>query len=147
CEDYAICFLLSTRMASHNYMASAKSVSLYCISSGVSQSAIAALFCKINFGQKQFSTCCFGLTQPCFIDKFRRMTWSVRSSLNDSNFSLSTSNETQKLLHKGLRCYLALKGEHYHLLSTHSGSNYTTTSSANTIIVQESSSVSFFRPQ
>ncbi|QHN82930.1 uncharacterized protein DS421_20g700150 [Arachis hypogaea] len=92
CEDYAICFLLSTRMASHNYMASAKSVSLYCISSGVSQSAIAALFCKINFGQKQFSTCCFGLTQPCFIDKFRRMTWSVRSSLNDSNFSLSTSN-------------------------------------------------------
>ncbi|XLS94532.1 hypothetical protein HN51_070540 [Arachis hypogaea] len=40
CEDYAICFLLSTRMESHNYMASAKSVSLYCISSGVSQSAI-----------------------------------------------------------------------------------------------------------
>ncbi|KAL1331310.1 ycf20-like protein isoform X2 [Arachis ipaensis] len=81
-------------MASHNYMASAKSVSLHCISSGVSQSAIAALFCKINFGQKQFSTCCFGFTQPCLIDKFRRMTWSIRSSLNDSGFSPSTSNGT-----------------------------------------------------
>ncbi|MED6206331.1 hypothetical protein PIB30_025707 [Stylosanthes scabra] len=75
-------------------MAGVKSVSLHCVSSGVSQSGIAAFFCKIDFRRRRFATYCFGFTQPCLMDKFKRLTRPVRSSLNDGGFSPSTSNGT-----------------------------------------------------
>ncbi|XP_027908078.1 uncharacterized protein ycf20 isoform X1 [Vigna unguiculata] len=48
-------------------------------------------FYKTTFGQKQCSPC-FRFAQPCLIVNFKRMTWSVRNSLNDSSVSSSTSN-------------------------------------------------------
>ncbi|XP_017409726.1 uncharacterized protein ycf20 isoform X2 [Vigna angularis] len=44
-----------------------------------------------TIGQKQCSPC-FRIAQHCLIVNFKRMTWSVRNSLNDSSFSSSTSN-------------------------------------------------------
>ncbi|BAU03218.1 Ycf20-like protein [Vigna angularis] len=50
-----------------------------------------AFFYKTTIGQKQCSPC-FRIAQHCLIVNFKRMTWSVRNSLNDSSFSSSTSN-------------------------------------------------------
>ncbi|XP_027336101.1 uncharacterized protein ycf20 [Abrus precatorius] len=82
-------------MTSSNCMTSAKVVSLDSICSGVSKVSLSALFYKATFGQKQRSPCfSFSFAQPCLIVNFKRMTMSVRSSINDSSFSPSTSNGT-----------------------------------------------------
>ncbi|XP_061355914.1 uncharacterized protein ycf20 [Gastrolobium bilobum] len=87
--------LFATRMTSSNYMTSAKVISFDYISSGVSKAGLAAIFFKTTFGQKQCSTCLsFSFPQPCLNVNFKRMAWSVRSSIDDSSFSPSTSNGT-----------------------------------------------------
>ncbi|KAH1256302.1 Ycf20-like protein [Glycine max] len=60
----------------------------------VSKVALAAFFYKTTFCQKQCCPSFFSFGQPCLTFSFKRMTWSVRSSLNDSSFSPSTSNST-----------------------------------------------------
>ncbi|XP_068479223.1 ycf20-like protein isoform X1 [Phaseolus vulgaris] len=88
-EDCACC--LQTRMMSSGCMTRAKFISLDYNCSRVSKVDLAAFFYKTTFGQKQCSPC-FSFAQPCLIVNFKRMTWSVRNSLNDSSFSSSTSN-------------------------------------------------------
>ncbi|KAG5060679.1 Ycf20-like protein [Glycine soja] len=58
----------------------------------VSKVGLAVFFYKTTFGQKQCCPSFFGFAQPCLTVNFKRMIWSVRSSLNDSSFSPSTSN-------------------------------------------------------
>ncbi|CAL0324579.1 unnamed protein product [Lupinus luteus] len=79
-------------MISFGYMTSFKFMSLDYITPGASKVGVAAFFCKTTFGQKQCSSCFFSFTQPCVINNFKRMAWSVRSSIDDSSFSSSTSN-------------------------------------------------------
>ncbi|XP_020213775.1 uncharacterized protein ycf20 [Cajanus cajan] len=86
--------LFATRMAPSSCMTSAKVKSLDYIGSGVSKVGIAAFLYKTMFGQKQCSPCFSSFAQPCLTVNFKRMTWSVRSSINDSSFSPSTSNGT-----------------------------------------------------
>ncbi|WVZ17215.1 hypothetical protein V8G54_010197 [Vigna mungo] len=69
--------LFATRMMSSGCVTSAKFKSL---DYNCSRVDLDAFFYKTTIGQKQCSPC------------FRRMTWSVRNSLNDSSFSSSTSN-------------------------------------------------------
>ncbi|XP_058764293.1 ycf20-like protein [Vicia villosa] len=72
-----------------NCMTSAKVVSsLDYISSRVSEAGLAAFFYKTAFGQKQ---CCFSYSfaQPGLFVGFKKMSWSVRSSVNDGSFSPS----------------------------------------------------------
>ncbi|KAG5042107.1 Ycf20-like protein [Glycine soja] len=86
--------LFATTMRSSSCMTSAQVKSLDYVSSGVSKVALAAFFYKTTFCQKQCCPSFFSFGQPCLTFSFKRMTWSVRSSLNDSSFSPSTSNST-----------------------------------------------------
>ncbi|KAG5053828.1 hypothetical protein JHK85_006338 [Glycine max] len=81
-------------MRSSSCMTSAQVKSLDYVGSGVSKVALAAFFYKTTFCQKQCCPSFFSFGQPCLTFSFKRMTWSVRSSLNDSSFSPSTSNST-----------------------------------------------------
>ncbi|KAJ1413608.1 hypothetical protein SESBI_19431 [Sesbania bispinosa] len=63
--------------------------------SGVSKVGLAALLYKTTSGMEQCSPCFSSIfAQPCLTVNFKRMTWPVRSSINDSSFSPSTSNGT-----------------------------------------------------
>uniref|UniRef100_A0A0R0KLW2 Uncharacterized protein n=1 Tax=Glycine max TaxID=3847 RepID=A0A0R0KLW2_SOYBN len=86
--------LFATTMRSSSCMTSAQVKSLDYVGSGVSKVALAAFFYKTTFCQKQCCPSFFSFGQPCLTFSFKRMTWSVRSSLNDSSFSPSTSNST-----------------------------------------------------
>ncbi|WJX23514.1 hypothetical protein P8452_12717 [Trifolium repens] len=73
-----------------NCTISTKVISLDYISSRVSEVGLAAFFYKTAFGQKQCSSCFSShFAQPCLLVHFKRKTWSVRSSINDSSFSPS----------------------------------------------------------
>ncbi|CAL0306170.1 unnamed protein product [Lupinus luteus] len=78
-------------MISLSYMTSFKFISLDYITSGASKVGVAAFLYKTTSGQKQCSSC-FSFAQPCLIDNFKRMAWSVKSSIDDSSFSSPTSN-------------------------------------------------------
>lgn len=86
--------LFTTGMMSSGCMTSAKVKSPDCIGSGVSKVGLAAFFFKTTSGLRRCSPCFFAFAQPCLTVNFKRMTWSVRSSINDSSFSPSTSNGT-----------------------------------------------------
>ncbi|XP_019435964.1 PREDICTED: ycf20-like protein [Lupinus angustifolius] len=79
-------------MISFSYMTSFKFISLDYITLGASKVGVAAFLYKTTFGQKQCSPCFFSFSQPCLIDNFKRMTWFVKSSIDDSSFSSPTSN-------------------------------------------------------
>ncbi|KAL5073224.1 hypothetical protein RYX36_012208 [Vicia faba] len=58
------------------------------INSRVSEVGLAAFFYKTEFGHKR---CCFAynFAQPCLFVGFKKMSWSVKSSVNDGSFSPS----------------------------------------------------------
>ncbi|KAK7390140.1 hypothetical protein VNO78_25439 [Psophocarpus tetragonolobus] len=93
-NTHRLCMLFTTRMRSSSCMTSGSVKSLDYISSGFSKVCRATFFYKTMLGQKQCSPWFFSFAQPSLTTNFKRMTWSVRSSLNDSSFSPSTSNET-----------------------------------------------------
>ncbi|KEH29105.1 uncharacterized protein ycf20 [Medicago truncatula] len=72
-----------------NCMTSAKFICLDYISSRVSEVGLAAFFYKTAFGQKLSPCFSFHFAQPCLVVGFKRTTWSVRSSIDDSSFSPS----------------------------------------------------------
>ncbi|XP_028790915.1 uncharacterized protein LOC114746802 isoform X2 [Neltuma alba] len=85
--------MIKTRMALSHYLTNIKCLSLGYVSSGVADVCLAPSFYKTTFDQKQWSICFFSYAQPCLTNNSKRMAWSVRSSVDDSSFTPSTSNE------------------------------------------------------
>ncbi|XP_054806775.1 uncharacterized protein LOC129309285 isoform X2 [Prosopis cineraria] len=80
-------------MTLSNYLATIKFLSLDYVSCGAADAGLARSFCKTSFDQKQWSPCLFfSCGQPCLANNSKRMAWSIRSSIDDSSFTPSTSN-------------------------------------------------------
>ncbi|KAL2337524.1 hypothetical protein Fmac_011970 [Flemingia macrophylla] len=86
--------LFAARMTSSSCITSAKVKPLDYFGSGASKVGIAVFFYKTRFCQKHCSPCLSSFPQQCLTVNFKRMTCSIRSSINDSSFSPSTSNDT-----------------------------------------------------
>ncbi|KAI4356777.1 hypothetical protein L6164_000770 [Bauhinia variegata] len=83
--------VLATTMVS-NHMADAKFFSLDYFSSGVAPVGLAAFFYKKTFDQKHSPCFLSSSSRSCLVNNFKRMTWSIRSSINDSSFNSSSSD-------------------------------------------------------
>ncbi|KAK4263909.1 hypothetical protein QN277_029261 [Acacia crassicarpa] len=86
--------MVKTRMAISNYFANIKCLSLDSVNSGVANVGLASSFYKTTYDQKLRSLCfSFSCAQPCLTNNSKRMSWSIRSSIDDSSFTSSASNE------------------------------------------------------